>query len=487
MELNNLPNEVLSNIFSHLLTDLQKHRLHNDFIVDIWPVRLVCRKWNDLATKQLFQTLTLYHTEETVEESWSSWQHLLDSSAIRAAVRRVAIESTPWEDLSGREASVWEPWAEKGEWPDFTSAIDRICDLPHLTTLEVRFSYHCVGRHGDQSDPERESSVTRQQTLKSVLRAMRQRAARPNMSVINELVLVYLQNTPLPKNLTDGLFENIERLHIFTAFEVREPPEDDTRLVELHEYEPYMQNILIPPIAEQLVELTLTSPNCWGAVPGEFNGKGLHFPRLKTLTLARYVIAHRDQFDWVLAQESLTSLAMHSCAIGSHILVRQPEFAYWGVDSRDWIWAQDPPDDEYDEDDEEDEYRRTAISYTIRPEDHALAPGFYTHYLRWETVFDSIGRRLPHLQHFNFTKEQWWEYFRQDRHVNCEALVNRYLGFCGFWGELWAYELNKCNFVEENHPGTPNELLALTEEADRRAFESLLHKTTERRRTGRSA
>lgn len=57
--MDHIPNEILSHILSYLLTDRQKHRLHEDSIDDILPVRLVCRLWNDLATKHLFRTFTL--------------------------------------------------------------------------------------------------------------------------------------------------------------------------------------------------------------------------------------------------------------------------------------------------------------------------------------------------------------------------------------------------------------------------------------------
>ncbi|KAK7430733.1 hypothetical protein QQZ08_002777 [Neonectria magnoliae] len=142
------------------------------------------------------------------------------------------------------------------------------------------------------------SSATREHTLNSVAKATRQRAARPNTSVIRELVLENLQNRPLPENLTDGLLENIARLHIRIAFEMHGTPEDEVQLSEIREYEPYLQSTLIPSVAEQLVELTISAQTRWGAIIGEFDGKGLYFLRLKTLTLAEYVIVCHDQFDW---------------------------------------------------------------------------------------------------------------------------------------------------------------------------------------------
>ncbi|RSL89579.1 hypothetical protein CEP51_001126 [Fusarium floridanum] len=473
MELNHFPDEVLSTIFSHLTTKAQKHRLHDDFIVDIWPVRLVCRRWNVLATPQLFQTLTLFHSEWAANKDFDFWKHLLAADAIRAAARRVAIESAPWDDMDERASWVWEDWRYDNEWPEFTAAINRICDMPHLNALEVRFSSNCVGRDGDQEDPEMELSVTRENTLRAVLNAMRQRASRPNTSVIRELVLDNLQNIALPKDLIDGLLENIERLHILTAHEVSGRPGKDAHLHEIREWEPYLQNTLLSSVAEQLVELTLASPANWGAIPGEFNGKGLRFPRLKSLTLAEYVITRQDQFEWVLSLESLTSLCLHGCTIATHILVLQPEFAFWGIDMRGWKRVADPP-----ELDDEDDARPV---YEISAGKRTLSPGFYVHSLRWNAVFDSIRERLPRLQEFHFTKEQWINFFRHSEEANAEALVDRYMAFTQYWSELWSYNLKECGYVEENRPGLPEELLTVTEQADRRALERLLQTTRERR------
>ncbi|KAM0549759.1 hypothetical protein ACHAPJ_009197 [Fusarium lateritium] len=137
MALDNIPNEVLGNIFTHLITDQHKLRLHDDSTTDIGLARLVCRRWNTIAAEQLFHTLPLWHSTKTAEQGLSSWHHLVNSSTVRAAARRVIIESVPWRQEYRRVASVWKRWAEKGEWPECVSAINQICDLPYLNAVEV--------------------------------------------------------------------------------------------------------------------------------------------------------------------------------------------------------------------------------------------------------------------------------------------------------------------------------------------------------------
>jgi hypothetical protein len=91
----------------------------------------------------------------------------------------------------------------------------------------------------------------------------------------------------------------------------------------------------LPSVAERLVELTLAGW-LWGAIPVEFNGKGLSFPRLKRLKLDHYIILRQDQFDWVLEQRSLIDLQPYNCKIATHCVVHQDDFEYWGVNLSGW-------------------------------------------------------------------------------------------------------------------------------------------------------
>jgi hypothetical protein len=60
--------------------------------------------------------------------------------------------------------------------------------------------------------------------------------------------------------------------------------------------------------------------------------------------------------------------------------------------------------------------------------------------------------------------------------------VNRYLAFAQRWFELPVdYFTVGCHHVQENMSGKPEELLALTEPADRQALNRLLQTTKERR------
>jgi hypothetical protein len=63
----NFPNELLSEVLSYLVTPKQKSRLGNDWLHDIAQARLVCRRWNQVASKHLLSTLVLWHTSNTAD------------------------------------------------------------------------------------------------------------------------------------------------------------------------------------------------------------------------------------------------------------------------------------------------------------------------------------------------------------------------------------------------------------------------------------
>ncbi|RGP75765.1 f-box protein [Fusarium sporotrichioides] len=302
-------------------------------------VRLVCRLWNKLATEHLFRNLTLRHDLESLDTHFDYWLNLTDLAHVNKFARRVAIESALQDYDGSCYDGHWPPsWAKEGIWPVFEDSIDRIIDMPNLDVIEIRFASCCAGRNANRDPwaPELEianpeTAATRFHTLRAIVRAMEERSSRPNTSIIRELVLRNLQNMALPKDIADDLFHNIQRLHIKITTEnygTEYPDEERPDLIhreELREFPRYLQNTLLPSVAHQLVELTISGKH-WGSIPGEFNGKGLTFLRLNTLTLDGFVILRKDQFDWILEQKSLTALHLHNCTIATYCLVQQTEF-----------------------------------------------------------------------------------------------------------------------------------------------------------------
>ncbi|TXB98474.1 hypothetical protein FocTR4_00012579 [Fusarium oxysporum f. sp. cubense] len=229
-----------------------------------------------------------------------------------------------------------------------------------------------------------EPTETRRITLELVSEALRDRESRPETSTIRELVLSNLEDTPLPKDLTHNLLRNIDRLHMYFTYAY-----DDG---ENSVFSPYIQQTLLPSVAERLVELTLAGW-LWGAIPVEFNGKGLPFPRLKRLKLDHCIILRQDQFDWVLEQRSLIDLQLYNCKIATHCVVHQDDFEYWGVNLSGWKKLADSY---------EEMHHPNLSSMLNTPHFGEIRPGWYMSDLRWSNMFDRVHQHLPLLQNFTF-------------------------------------------------------------------------------------
>ncbi|OBS20687.1 hypothetical protein FPOA_07026 [Fusarium poae] len=489
-----LPDEVLNEIFSHLLTPNRKHHFHVDWHDDCTQVRLVCQRWNAIATQILLSTVVLRHTGFTMNDNFRSWHKLLNSRLVRNSVRRIAIETAPqvedWEsdEYGACEVFRWPlSWRAHGKWPEFESAISRLRHLPNLDAIEVRFSSACIGPAGeieedeeypDSEDEAREESPsTRIFTLAVIGRALYARNSHNNKA--SELVLENLQNRHIPENVAKYLLEGIERLHLKIVAEgdgvwSRTDPVKQLYREELREF-PYLlaEDIYYSVSNNHLVELTLDGKN-WGSIPGRFEGSYINLPSLKTLTIGGLTIPHQGQLDWILSKTTLTSLHLHHCAIVTHCLVLQPEFSFWEVSLQGWKRVKA---NTYDV-----SRLRRPISHTPGP--HALEPGWYVNPLRWATLFGIIGERLPLLENFSFDGEVWEAYFRQaEQHDFRDGMEARYLGFAQGWyrlNETHTQLFRNCGYVQDGMRGMPAELLELTRQADCEGLEELLQTVKER-------
>ena len=73
----------------------------------------------------------------------------------------------------------------------------------------------------------------------------------------------------------------------------------------------------------------------WGLFPGYFDPSGIPFPKLETLALGYYTLAHDNDFDWVLAIKSLRKLILHNCMINSWIRIGSDNIVEWKVRTHD--------------------------------------------------------------------------------------------------------------------------------------------------------
>ncbi|KAJ4250231.1 hypothetical protein NW762_012046 [Fusarium torreyae] len=440
------------------------------YVLDMHQARLVCRTWNRLITKRLFNTVTLYYSADAAARNFESWNKLVTSKAIRGAAQRVVIQTYSVGIKTNNNHKKWKFWSEEGQWLAFTASIKRISELEHLHSVEVRFpksspDWMDIGDY----NLDQEAREACEATLRSVLKALRERETRqshhagPGVSAIRELKLENLQNSPLPSELTDGLFNGIEQLHLLICHEHAEIDPGNTMTVELKErteFEPYLQYSLLPPTAAQLVELSLGARREWGLALGIFDGSNLNFPQLKTLSLSNYLIGHNTQFDWVLRQKTLKCLRLHSCHIITHMWIPLGTKEQLGINTEAW-------------------QKKSGESFFGEGES-------FVFHKTWANIFDGIREGLLGLIEFNYS----WETSTKesicllDPTSGDNGWVSRYMAFD--MGLLPNHFIPSQQFgyypdFDEENPGIPSNRPKIADESDRRALKALIGATQRRR------
>ncbi|KAK1700090.1 hypothetical protein BDP55DRAFT_723690 [Colletotrichum godetiae] len=472
MDLKDIPNEILDLIIGQLfrlktLGDPEKIREVRKHLL---PARLVCRRWNSMATGHLYQTLELApaKTVNDDEDEFEGWNRILDLEAARNAAQRVIIQSC---HKDAKEYGDWPDWPG-GRYPAFTSALQRIKQLPNLKAIELHFSEKCKGQwfqlrgYGDDV----ESAESRLHTLKAVFVAIRDRAvhSNPEISPIRSLTIRNLQNMAHQEFVDSALFrdvaKDIDRLHLLITEEYNEHgPDHDIFKEDRLKFEGHLHRQILPHFAANLTALTLSFHECWGTMPGYFDGAGPKLPRLKTLTLGNFVISNNHHFDWVLSQNSLETLRLDSCSIVSHINIDTEPTEKWNLHKEDW-------------------QRLPRGSYGIS----SGGAEIYRFDGTWEAVFDKIRHSLPYLKDFRFDNDSNGLHFLRPTRIGTVLYPSRYTNFdMGMCPSPWLLTDSATGKMEfgDNNLGSSDDSddddsymnrSKETKEGDARAFNDLL-------------
>jgi hypothetical protein len=354
---------------------------------DIKKARLVCRAWNEWATRQLCKVIILDHGDGGGHEKdgpwFLHWNAMLDGRIARDQTQKSIIYSAPEDLYNSRDHPAWTEWRDNGTFPTFTRAIHRITELKQLTTLELRFSPNCRGEDSNPWDEDIETIDERKQTLQAVFEAIQHRANNGSDSrVVDTLTIENMQNVPIEEFTSSTLFHDVTKslrhLNLRIAQEYNEHgPDFDIYAGERVTYEPFLHRHWLAPLSSQLTTLSLYFNECWGVMPGYFDGSGLDFPNLATLNLGKFTIGHHDQFEWVLRQSRLKCLRMDMCFILSFVVCATNTMLLWNVPTHDW--------------------KRLPQGAFGREQDEVYVYGG-----TWQTIFASIQERLTHLLDFSF-------------------------------------------------------------------------------------
>lgn len=391
MDINRLPTEILSLVLAHLRTP--ELPWPSD-VRHVTNARLVCREWNRLATPHLFRSLHIGYHGASISPS----DTLLDVPEVDSAVQRVTILDVPVPSMQHRDGW-WIHGYDKVPCRELAECAGRVAQLPNLRELDIRAHQWCAADKRPPpvfSDrwPSPGPPSEDEKSLLAFFSALRHRAAQmPHATPIRSLSLTNPQDMPLAELVESEPFTEfaaqIDSLHLLVTEEFLGTVDHSVfaPLAGRREYELHLQEKLLPPLSGQLATLTLAFFERWGLLPAYFNPCHLEFPRLRTLTLAEFVIGHDDHLDWVLAQTSLTTLRLHRCYIASHLRLRLGDVQYWRLRTDDWE-------------------EKPRGSYGFVNNNHAV----YTYPGTWASVFQRIGTRLPNLTDFRLEndKPRFW-------------------------------------------------------------------------------
>jgi hypothetical protein len=156
-------------------------------------------------------------------------------------------------------------------------------------------------------------------------------------------------------------------------------PENNITMVERHVFFGRdLQQYWLKPLQDKLIKLKIYSSCLWGYLP-KCDLRGLHFPRLKSLSLGNMTFTHDWQLDWIISHHTLELLTLDDCPIVHEAMIDHDEDFEWQIAHNDagrqhWPWK-----------------------YRVH----------WSYGARWHDYFRKLHRGLPDLQRFGVGRGPW--------------------------------------------------------------------------------
>lgn len=350
---------------------------------DLSNARLACKELEKHAAKELFKDVFVSPSEEHV----STWNSISQDERIRQIPRHAIIHTQP--DIEDNSYGEQREDEEVGE--DFEEALVALARFPNLDSVEIGFTPECLGdRDTSWYEHVVEDVSRRKHMFQLIFQAIKKRAEDEENRTIRKLTITNLQNCPIPDLAPSDLFRDVmgqlEELHIVITQESNEHgPDHDYTRKELQIFPAHLCAVWLKPISENLRALSIFHrTDNWGPFPGYFDPSGLSFPKLETLALGYYTLAHDNDLDWILAIKSLKKLILYNCMIASWVCIDSENMEEWQPPTHDWTRL--PGDDE--------------DSYSDQ----------FAYGGKWSQNFDRIAGNLPNLVDFRFDQAASYNY-----------------------------------------------------------------------------
>ncbi|KAI3394591.1 hypothetical protein diail_2514 [Diaporthe ilicicola] len=360
---------------------------------DLSNARLACKELDKHAVKELFKDVFVSPSEEHV----STWTQVSQDEKIRQIPRHAIIHTQP--DIEDHGFGEQREDEEVGE--DFEEALAALARFPNLDSVEIGFTPECLGDRATSWYEDVVEDVSRRKDmLKLIFQAIKDRAANEENRTIRKLTITNLQNCPIPDFTSSDLFRDVmgrlEELHITITQEVNEHgPDHDYTRQELQTFPAHLCSDWLKPVSGNLKSLSIFHrTDNWGPFPGYFDPSGLSFPKLETLALGYYTLAHDNDIDWILAIKSLKKLILYNCMIASWIRIESSNTEEWQVRTHDWARLPDEDEDSWSD----------QFSYSGR----------------WAQNFGRIAGSLPNLVDFRFDQASSYDYGADGRQYGLE-------------------------------------------------------------------
>ncbi|ROW04812.1 hypothetical protein VMCG_04848 [Cytospora schulzeri] len=376
---------------------------------DLPSIRLANKELDKHAVSQLFKEVFLSPSEEHIGTYTSISEH----ERLRRLPRSAIIHSQPDINMGGVPCS--RKYEDQSE--EYEDAIAALGKFPNIDSLEIGFTPECLGDRDNSWYEDVEETISeRKMMFEWIFEAIKDRAANPDNRTIRKLTIINLQNCPIPDFTRSDLFRDVmsqvEELHLELTQEYNEAgPDHDYTRVELQTFPGYLVSDWLEPFSGNLKALSIYSrTDNWGPFPGYFRPSGLSLPKLETLSLGYYTLAHDDDLSWVLDIKSLKQLVLHNCMILSRARFDPENLELWKPRTEDWV----------------------AVPEEKEPDALDNWPA-YAYHGKWSEFFERIAGGLPNLVDFRFDKNSTWHdprYSVKNRNV-CGARVfpERYLVF----------------------------------------------------------
>ena len=170
-------------------------------------------------------------------------------------------------------------------------------------------------------------------------------------------------------------------------------PEHEIELIERHIFfGKDLRQHWLEPLQDKLVNLKIYSNCPWGYLP-KCDLRGLHFPRLKSLSLGNMTFTHDWQLDWIISHDTLELLTLDDCPI-----IHEAMMMGGAYDSERYLPL--------------DAIEKGVLCQGLgrrRPEET-----HWSYETRWHDYFRRLKNGLPNLQRFGIDRGPWNSGYEED-------------------------------------------------------------------------